>query len=465
MATTTPRSRDVQGSARPLTRVVVPAPGVTPEAFLASVPAPRGFWSRQGEWSAWSGSVREIRVDATGPADRYGAVRRQLSARSGAAAGTGASRWFGGMAFHPGHRPRGAWREFPAARFDLPAAELRGGEGDAPRLAVTVEGEGRAARDRAFAEAERILELASTASEGGAPDVAGGATDPGRGARGEPGPPREIVTRAAWRSAVEAALAAIAAGRFRKAVLARTVEIDLARPPRAEALLARLRTRDDGSFPFLFEPRPGVLFLGVSPELVAARTAGRFQAMAVAGTAPRSEDPAADDRLGRALLESAKDRSEHEISLRDMRERLAALGEEPAVDEAPHLLRLRGIQHLRTDLSVRAGPGRDVLDLLEAMHPTAAVSGYPREPAAAFLRATEGFDRGWYAGPVGWLDDAGDGVFAPALRCAVVRAATARLFAGAGIVEGSDPGREWDETSLKLRPALEILAPGGGRGA
>ncbi|HKK08562.1 MAG TPA: chorismate-binding protein, partial [Gemmatimonadota bacterium] len=193
---------------------------------------------------------------------------------------------------------------------------------------------------------------------------------------------------------------------------------------------------------------------------------GRFHAMAVAGTTRRSRDPEEDERLGRALLESAKDRAEHAIGVRDMRERLAALGAEPTVDESPHLLRLRGIQHLGTDLSIRAAGGRTVLDLLEAMHPTAAVSGYPREPAAAFLRERERFERGWYAGPVGWFDASGDGAFAPALRCAVVRGDRARLFAGAGIVEGSDPVREWEETAMKLRPALEVLgaasAPGDG---
>ena len=101
-----------------------------------------------------------------------------------------------------------------------------------------------------------------------------------------------------------------------------------------------------------------------------------------------------------------------------------------------------------------------MLDLLEVMHPTAAVSGYPREPAAAFLRERERFERGWYAGPVGWFDAEGEGAFAPALRCALLRGDRARLFAGAGLVEGSDPDREWEETALKLGPMLEILADG-----
>jgi menaquinone-specific isochorismate synthase len=441
---------DLRRAATALTRVSVPAPGLTPEAFLAASGTPRGFWSRDGRWSAWSGSV--VRLQA-GPGEEGGplaAVRRRASKVVGRRTEDAfAPRFHGGISFHADHREIGAWRSFPAARFDLPRAQLTGTGRDEPELVITVRGSGPPARDRAARRAAGLLELAGRRADAAAP------------------PPilriMDVVTREAWTHCVEAALEAIAAGRFRKVVLARPVEVALGARPDAAGLLLRLRTREEGSFPFLFEPVRGTIFLGASPELVAVRSDGRFSAMAVAGTARRSGDREEDERLGRELLESAKDRTEHAIGVRDMRDAMAALGREPIVDERPHLLRLRGIQHLRTDLSVGAGPGRGVLDLLEAMHPTAAVSGYPRESAAAFLREQESFERGWYAGPVGWFDAAGDGAFAPALRCAVVRGDRARLFAGAGIVEGSDPGREWEETALKLGPALEIL--GGGREA
>lgn len=457
-------------AASPPARVRLPAEGVSPLDFLAAggEVRPRGYWRRGGEWSAWWGSAWRIEVARGSGEQRFAAVR-EAAARLGGAetdparadapraeptpaaeGGAPAPRLLGGFAFHPGHRPEAEWAGFPSARFDLPAFELRGGaEGEAVLLAAIPTGDG--GRDRAEREARRLLERL----RGGRP---GRGTAAGRNGRlpavlGVDHP----VSREDWCRGVEAALRAIRAGTVRKVVLARPADVRLAAAPDPLLVLARLAERDEGGFPFLFEPEPGAVFLGISPELVAVREDGRFHASAVAGTAPRSDDPSEDERLGRELLESAKDRTEHAIGVQDMRERLAALGEAPDVDESPHLLRLRGIQHLRTDLSVRVGGDRHVLELLAGMHPTAAVSGYPRGPAAAFLGETETFERGWYAGPVGWFDPSGDGAFAPALRCAVLRGDRARLFAGAGIVEGSDPGREWDETAMKLGPVLEAL--------
>jgi menaquinone-specific isochorismate synthase len=442
--------RDAEHAATPLTRVVVPAPGATPEAFLSASGTPRGFWRRGSTWCAWSGSVLGIRVEAGAEGGPIAAVAREAAARlAGADEGSGPARWHGGLAFHPDHHAEGVWADFPAARFDLPVAELVGGAGVETRLVLTAAGAGPEARPRALRKAEALAARLAGRPGDSAASIPGGIRDTA-----------EAVSRETWRGGVEAALRAIREGRFRKVVLARPLDVELGAPPGAATLVRRLRTREAGSFPFLFEPRPGAIFFGASPELVALRSGDRLHAMAVAGTAPRSADAAEDERLGRELLESAKDRTEHAIGVRDMRERLASLLGDPEVDEQPHLLRLRGIQHLRTDLSVRAAGGRGVLDLLEVMHPTAAVSGYPREPAAAFLRERESFERGWYAGPVGWFDASGEGAFAPALRCALLRGERARLFAGAGLVEGSDPDREWEETALKLEPMLEILAGG-----
>jgi len=440
--------------------VRLPAEGVSPLDFLAGggEVRPRGYWRRGDAWSAWWGSAWRIEVAAGSGEGRFAAVR-EAAARVGgsgedpAAADVPAPRLLGGFAFHPGHRSVEEWAGFPSARFDLPAFELRGGGSREPVLLVAAPA-GDGGRDRAEREGRKLLERLRGGREG-RPGRGDAADRNGRlpAVLGTDHP----VSREAWCRGVEAALGAIRAGTLRKVVLARPADVRLAGTPDPLLILARLAERDDGGFPFLFEPEPGAVFLGISPELVAVREEGRFHASAVAGTAPRSDDPSEDDRLGRELLESAKDRTEHAIGVQDMRERLAALGADPDVDESPHLLRLRGIQHLRTDLSVRVGGGRHVLELLAAMHPTAAVSGYPRGPAADFLAETETFERGWYAGPVGWFDPSGDGAFAPALRCAVLRGERARLFAGAGIVEGSDPIREWDETAMKLRPVLEAL--------
>jgi isochorismate synthase EntC len=130
------------------------------------------------------------------------------------------------------------------------------------------------------------------------------------------------------------------------------------------------------------------------------------------------------------------------------------------VEVEPRVLTLARIHHLETSIRGRALAGEDILSLVEALHPTPAVCGRPRQEALALIGAAEDFDRGWYAGPVGWFDGEGDGDFVPALRSAVGSGDRWRLFAGAGIVKGSDPDAEWDETALKFEPALQALEAG-----
>ena len=129
----------------------------------------------------------------------------------------------------------------------------------------------------------------------------------------------------------------------------------------------------------------------------------------------------------------------------------------------PHVLTLARIQHLESEIRARVPDGTGVLDVLAALHPTPAVCGLPRDAALSLLSRQEPFERGWYAGPVGWFDGEGNGVFAPALRCAVARGSRWRLFAGAGIVAGSDPALEWDETGMKFEPVLRSLEASGAR--
>jgi menaquinone-specific isochorismate synthase len=140
--------------------------------------------------------------------------------------------------------------------------------------------------------------------------------------------------------------------------------------------------------------------------------------------------------------------------------RLGPLAEQIRADQEPHVLALARIQHLESEIRARV-QGRTVLELLEALHPTPAVCGYPRDEALEFLRGEEPFDRGWYAGPVGFFDEDGNGAFAPALRSAVAHGRTWRLFAGAGIVAGSRPELEWAETGIKFEPVLRALEASG----
>jgi isochorismate synthase len=406
---------------------------------------------------------------------RFRRVRRWADAASARLVGAGPdapggvgrrARFHGAFAFDPrpgaGGRPRGArpaaWSGLPSTVFHLPTVELRGGDGRT-ELAVTVEQEAgevaASAPSTARRALDRVRDRLARAPAGrrgvGGPGGAGVAGEPGvRSVRERPGPGR-------WAEIVEAALEEIRSGRLEKVVPARLVEVGLADAPDPVELARRLRAGNPGAIPYLVEPAPGRAFVGAAPEIVAALDEGVFHATAVAGTAADSGDPGERDRLARDLLSSRKDRREHEVGVRDMRRALEREAGVARVDREPRVLRLRGVQHLLTNVTADVPPDAHVLDLLRAMHPTAAVNGAPRPAARRFLRREEPFDRGWYAGPVGWFDTAGDGEFAPGLRSALVRRRRVRMFAGAGIVAGSVPGDEWRETGLKLRTVLEAL--------
>jgi isochorismate synthase EntC len=163
------------------------------------------------------------------------------------------------------------------------------------------------------------------------------------------------------------------------------------------------------------------------------------------------------------LLESEKERWEHHVSVEDMTDRLGRISEEVRAEEEPHVLSLPSIQHLETVIEATLRPGETVLSVLEDLHPTPAVCGYPRDRAMRLIQREEPFQRGWYAGPVGWFDGDGSGVFVPALRSALWRGREWRLFAGAGIVRGSEPEQEWEETRIKFQPVLRALSRAGAR--
>jgi menaquinone-specific isochorismate synthase len=260
---------------------------------------------------------------------------------------------------------------------------------------------------------------------------------------------------------VEEILEAIRAGRVSKVVLARTLDVDAPVAAEPVDVLEALRAGNPNTHVFLFEPEPGRALLGAAPEAVATLRRGVFHATAVAGSVARGGTRAEQEALAAELLGSAKDRAEQRIVVEDMVARLEPLARDVRAEPEPHVLTLARIQHLETEIRARVEEGTSILDLVEALHPTPAVCGVPREGALELLRREEPFDRGWYAGPVGWFTLDGDGHFVPALRTAVGEGRRWRLFAGAGIVDGSRPAAEWDETAIKLQPVLRALAAAG----
>ena len=251
---------------------------------------------------------------------------------------------------------------------------------------------------------------------------------------------------ASWCAAVAAAVRRIEAGELAKVVLARDLRVDADAALDPRRLLDRLAARFPDCWTFALDG-----MLGATPELLLRRTGSRLSARVLAGTAPRGAG-AEDQRLAAGLLGSVKDLAEHRLAVDSLAEALQPHVSGLDLPAGPALLTLANVRHLATDVTATQRPdGAGLLELVGAVHPTAAVCGTPRERAAAVIEELEGTGRGRYAGPVGWLDTRGDGEFGLALRCAELTGpATARLFAGCGIVRGSDPAEELAETQAKF---------------
>jgi isochorismate synthase len=262
---------------------------------------------------------------------------------------------------------------------------------------------------------------------------------------------------AAYELAVDEATRRIRAGALRKVVLARTLAVRAGRQLDPRTLLWRLRAVDPDCFTFAIPTSRGVL-VGASPELLVSRSGLEVRATPLAGSSPRFGDPEEDVASAAYLLDSPKEREEHAIVVDAVAKALSPFCEELAFADAPTPLATANVWHLATSFRGRLRlPAPTALELVAALHPTPAVCGHPREAALGAIAGLEGFDRGCYAGPVGWVDADGDGEWALALRCAELRGSDARLFAGAGIVADSDPARELDETDRKFRALLDSM--------
>ncbi len=254
-----------------------------------------------------------------------------------------------------------------------------------------------------------------------------------------------FMSRETYLWAVEQVRAAIAGGRLEKSVIARDVLIRPDGPVDAGTLVDVLAAAHPGASVFSVDG-----LIGASPETLITVHDGIVTARVLAGTAGPGE---AD-----ALLESDKDRREHELAARSVTDALAPHVVSLETSPEPFVLELPHLTHLATDVTAEISDGSSVLALLEALHPTAAVAGTPMRAALSWIHEVEPVDRGRYAGPVGWMDSDGNGEWAIALRCAQLRGdGTFRAFAGAGIMADSVPEVELAETELKLRPILEAF--------
>jgi isochorismate synthase len=260
-----------------------------------------------------------------------------------------------------------------------------------------------------------------------------------------------------YEAAVARAVELIADGRLEKIVLAREVDVHGPGPHDEAAVFGVLREAFAGCFVYAVG-RGEATFIGATPELLLRREGLRLSTVALAGSIGRSADPAVDDHLGERLLRSDKEREEHAIVARRIELTLRPHAVWVTMPEEPQVVRIANIQHLAAAIRAQLAQPVAAVELAGMLHPTPAVGGEPAGVALPLIRALEGIDRGWYAGPLGWTDANEDGEFCVALRCALLQGPLARCFAGVGVVADSQPAAELAETEVKLGALLPVLA-------
>lgn len=267
----------------------------------------------------------------------------------------------------------------------------------------------------------------------------------------------EIGGEGSYQRAVAQALGEIGRGDYRKVVLARARRLTTPEEFHPLGVLNHLRQRFPSCYAFSIANGRGQSFIGASPERLVRVAEGRMHTEALAGSAPRGESASEDAAHARDLLASEKDQREHRLVVESIARRVADLGLKLEHAAAPRVLGLANVQHLHLPISAALPPAVHILDLVSRLQPTPAVGGTPREPAVAAIARLESFARGLYAGAHGWVDHRGGGEFFVGIRSALVDGRSATVYAGAGIVAGSSPEKEFAETELKFKALTEAL--------
>jgi salicylate biosynthesis isochorismate synthase/menaquinone-specific isochorismate synthase len=442
-------------SRRTLVSVTVGAAGVSPCAAV--------FASRlaSDHWFCWEQPDREFELAALGVAHeassrggtRFEDVAREclhlnegaiLDEPTGLPAGTGPV-WTGGFAFDPQGAGSAPWSSFSPASMSLPEVSLcrQGGDTFLSLNLVVSPGDdaaelaGRAMARLAGLRPERLPLLDPHLTD--RPEI------------------RSVLPPGEFEAAVDAATGRIVDGAVSKVVLAREVTVEAAGAHDPAAIFGALREQFPSCFCFCCGT-PEAAFLGASPELLIRRSGAGASTVALAGSTRRSSDPAVDDHLGEQLLRSDKNRREQRIVAERIVRKLRPHAVWVETAPEPEVIKVANIQHLATPILAQLAESHSAVELAGKLHPTPAVGGEPWPEAADTIADLERMDRGWYAGPVGWMDATEDGEFCVALRSALLRDREARLFAGVGIVAGSDPAAELEETEVKLQALLPLVA-------
>ncbi len=349
-------------------------------------------------------------------------------------------RYYGGFKFAPNQTSHDSWKRFGRYYFVLPRFELVKSR-DKTLFVCNLHADG-------YDHTSIMTQLESITFEtdgidNGIPKIISEKNFPGK---------------SRWKASVQSALAAFETHRYEKIVLARKRALKFSDNLNPFIILQRLKDKASNSYKFCFQPEDNLAFIGASPELLYYREGRKLQSEAVAGTRTRGRTSQEDQGFGEELLRSEKDLREHRYVVDSVKDALVSLTP-PMLNcnnMSVSLLKLARIQHLIARFDIKLKANVSDAELIETLHPTAAVGGYPKDKAVEEIGRLEEFNRGWYAAPVGWVKQ-GAAEFVVAIRCGLVKDNTLSLYSGAGIVRGSVPDNEWDEMNNKIDMFLSVL--------
>ncbi len=351
-------------------------------------------------------------------------------------------RYYGGFKFAPNQTSHDSWKRFGRYYFILPRFELVK-SADKTLFVCNLYTD-----DDGYNQTSVMTQLEAVTFEndgiaGGIPQIIS---------------EKDFPEKNRWKAMVQSALAAFKAHKYEKIVLARKRALKFSENLNHFIILQKLKEKAVNSYKFCFQPEDNLAFIGASPELLYSRKGRKLQSEAIAGTRTRGRTSPEDQRFGEELLRSEKDLREHRYVVDSINDAFNSLTS-PSLNGnnmSVSLLKLARIQHLIARFGIKLKANVSDAELIESLHPTAAVGGYPKDKAVEEISRLEGFNRGWYAAPVGWVKrDAAE--FVVAIRCGLVKNNCLNLYSGAGIVNGSVPENEWNEMNNKIDMFLSVL--------
>jgi menaquinone-specific isochorismate synthase len=398
---------------------------------------PRWYWAERDQPFEMAGAGSVLQFNSPSATD-IGPVFQEMSTiLQNSQAGV---RFYGGMRFTTSSKEIFEWKELGSWFFFIPKFEIIS-SGGTTRLIYNY------SLDKPFNEHPQLVNFksaeASMLSKSSVQKISYRR--------------REIPSKIQWQEMFKKVLKEFRAGKLKKIVLARKSCFEVDSPLDPLSLFSKLCRGNPQSFAFFLQPEQGLALVGISPERLYHRQQRMIRSEAIAGTRPRGKNPREDEHLAAELLHDPKELNEHGWVKKDITRKLKLLCLGKTDIGPEEILKLTHVQHICTRFQGHLRPGITDAEIIRKLHPTPAVAGYPKELALRRIGELEPFDRGWYAGPIGWLEkDSAE--FAVALRCAVVKSSSLLIYAGAGIVPGSDVKKEWKEIDSKILNYTKILS-------